>query len=141
VARCLIHPQRTARCLVCTLIAIADDHRITAHAIETAEGPMWVLLTPAEPGLNAWPEPTIAHCLDVDVVAQGPTRADALALLVEAITLCIEDDRAAGRDVRDRRTTPSEDWRQLANVVLEAHRRRNVAPPVRASLEPDEFKP
>lgn len=125
---CSAHREHNPSCSICCIYAVADDNQTAVYVIETSEGPMWALLSPAEEGLNGWSEPTIAHCLDIDVVAQGPSHRRAFELLVEAVQLCIDDDGAAQLHVRDRRTTPVEDWRQLAMVIKQARSRRWVEP-------------
>lgn len=120
---CLRHQTHDATCHVCCLYAVAEDNRTLVCLFESPAGPMWVLLEPAEPGLNDWPEPTIAHCLDIDVVAQGASYADAFLMLREAVAMCIEDDAAAQLDVRDRRTTPAAEWQRLASIIAAARKR------------------
>ena len=52
-----------------------------------------------------------SHCLDLDIVSQGNDPAHALAMLEEAVTLCVLNDLLDGLDPRQvRAQAPDESW-------------------------------
>ena len=132
---CSAHQVVDPACYVCTLYAVADDNQTTAHLLETAAGPMWIVVERVET-LNEWPEPAVAHCLDIDAVSQGPTPRDAFTALVEAIQICLDEDLAVKINVRDRRTTPLEEWQRLGQILAKARQRVRVGDSVASSPTP-----
>ena len=58
----------------------------------------------------------LAHCLNWDVVSQGDSPKHALEMIVEAIIIAIEDDRAAGLDPADRPSAKRESWDRFLSV-------------------------
>ena len=73
----------------------------------------WVLVTPAEDLPGAW----IAHVLLLDVVTQGDSIEDALAMSLDAVRLVVESDVASGLSPFDRRRAPPERWARRERVL------------------------
>ena len=61
-------------------------------------------------------EQWIAHCLNWDLVSQGDSPKHAMEMIVEAILIAIEDDRAAGLDPTDRPSAKREYWDRFLSV-------------------------
>ena len=68
----------------------------------------WVYISRAESVPGEW----IAHCLDFDIVTQGSSPQQALAMAREAVEMCIADDLNSGLNPFERRADP-EDWAPL----------------------------
>ena len=74
---------------------------------------LWVLITPAP----AMPEQWVGHCLDLDIVSVGTSISQALAMTAEAVSICVGDDLANGRDPLSRPKAPESDWQMLRKVT------------------------
>ena len=72
-----------------------------------------VLVTRAEDIEGEW----ISHCLELDVMSQGDSIAQALAGIAEAIAMAVEDDLSHGLDPFSRRRAPDEYWHQMDAVI------------------------
>ncbi|GMV44039.1 MAG: hypothetical protein AMXMBFR64_57550 [Myxococcales bacterium] len=60
----------------------------------------------------------LAHVLDIDTVTQGSSLRDALEHAVDAATIVVGEDRAASRDLADRKA-PEEFWEKLRSLFKE----------------------
>jgi predicted RNase H-like HicB family nuclease len=58
----------------------------------------------------------LAHCLNWDLVSQGDSPKHAIEMIVEAIVIAVEDDRAAGLDPSDRPSAKREAWDRFLSV-------------------------
>jgi len=66
-----------------------------------------VKISPAEDVPGQW----LAHCLDFGVMTQGDSPQHALEMVIEAVTMVIEDDREKGFNPHCRvLTDPEEEW-------------------------------
>lgn len=74
---------------------------------------VWVLATPAERVPGEW----IAHCLNLDIVSQGPSLHDALEAVREAIRMAVHDDLEQDLDPLDRPQAPEECWEDMQRVL------------------------
>lgn len=74
----------------------------------------WVVIRRAEDVQGAW----VAHCLDFDIVSQGSDLQDALRMIVEALSLCFEDDLRADR-LPPMRPAPDALWQELLGIQRE----------------------
>lgn len=79
-----------------------------------------ILLTRDE-SIGSW----TAHCLELDVVSQGPTIPTAITAAIEAVEMVIKDDCDNGLDPLDRSVAPQEYWHELldANKNATSHTR------------------
>ena len=59
----------------------------------------------------------LAHCLDLNVTAAGPTLWDALDAVEKAVAKAIRDDAKRGREPFDRPQASRSDWDRLWAVV------------------------
>lgn len=84
----------------------------------TFETNYWVLVKPSVDLPGQW----TAHCLDFDIVTQGESVEHAMAMIQEAVEICICDDLNAGCDPHDRGTTPEEDWAEWKAVLRRGKR-------------------
>ena len=82
------------------------------------EADLWLLFSQSTEIEGQW----IAHCLNFDIVTQGKSLKDAYEMACEAIEMTVRDDLEAGRDPRDRKTTPKEDWDLLDCLIKTGHR-------------------
>ena len=77
-----------------------------------------VLVTPAESLPGMW----VAHCLSLDVIAQGRSIQEALDAVAEAIVMVVVDDMRDNYDPLDRTPAPREYWekaeRQEGDVYI-----------------------
>jgi hypothetical protein len=81
----------------------------------------------------------VAHCLDVDIVATGPTRDHAAKELVEAVTAQIDYVRDHQNHAHLYRSAPLEVWQRLAEAIQGGLPTVTLGvpnPPVPTSLEP-----
>ena len=78
---------------------------------------VWILAYPAEDVPGEW----IAHCLDVDVVMQGPTVDAALQSAIDGALFVMKSDLSRGEDPFARRA-PESDWSDLLRVTSEGER-------------------
>jgi len=74
----------------------------------------WVLV---ERDPDAKEELWVSHNLELDIVSQGSTIAQALEMLFEATFIAASDDIAAGLNPADRQKAPPEQWEKLLNIV------------------------
>ena len=58
----------------------------------------------------------LAHCLNWDLLTQGDSPKPIMEMVVEAIIIAIEDDRAAGLDPADRPSAKREYWDRFLSV-------------------------
>lgn len=94
---------------------------------------VWVLAYRAEDVPGEW----VAHCLDVDVVMQGPTLPAALSAAIDGVLLVVRSDIERGADPFARRA-PQADWEELLQVTAEGELFQRVDPIVkRLEAEPD----
>jgi hypothetical protein len=79
-----------------------------------------------------------SHCLDLDVVSQGSSLADAYKMAVEASLLVLRDDLSRGADPLIRRA-PQEFWSELEKIQ-DKPKRSIVKPDVGALVEDADLK-
>lgn len=87
------------------------------------DGEVWVQIERAEDLPGVW----IAHCLDFDLVTQGSSIKHAVDMAYEAITMVVEEDLMAGRDLADRRAS-KEDRDFFYRLLLAAEKMPPGAP-------------
>jgi hypothetical protein len=84
---------------------------------QLTEATLAVLVTPAEDLPGVW----VAHCLQLDLVTQGPDIAAAIEMARAAILDVVNDDLAQGVDpLQGRGIAPREAWAVLDSVVRNA---------------------
>lgn len=80
---------------------------------DLAARPLAVLIYRAPDLPTQW----IGHCLDLDVVSQGDSPADAFKMVSEAVDLVVADDRAQGLHPLGRQAAPLS-WRSVHGEML-----------------------
>ena len=87
---------------------------------ETSAFRLWISVTRAPDVRGAW----LAHCLDLDVMAQSDSLEHAFTEVREAVGMVLADDLRAGRDpLATRATAPPAAWAELWRVIDLAEKR------------------